>query len=73
MTVASTPQSPELNVLQNLPSTSVTELRKSMITTILATDMSVHFEYLGKFQTKFIDAEAAPKNDEEKNFLVTSW
>ena len=41
-----------------------------MITTILATDMSVHFEYLARFQSKFIEGGVAPKNDEEKNFLV---
>jgi len=62
---------PELNILQNLEAKQIVETRKAMITTILATDMMVHFEYLARFQAKYIDDNVLPEKDDEKSFLMS--
>jgi hypothetical protein len=50
------------------------EFRKAMIAMILATDMTVHFDYLDRFTKRFAspDAELAKKpfTEEEQNFGV---
>lgn len=65
-------QKPEINFLQQLDNKAQQEFRKAMIAMILATDMTVHFDYLDRFTKRFAspDAELAKKpfTEEEQNF-----
>ena len=44
---------PELNVFGKLDRKAAASVRKAIITMIMATDMSVHFDYLDRFQKRF--------------------
>ncbi|RKO95547.1 HD-domain/PDEase-like protein [Caulochytrium protostelioides] len=45
-------QSTELNLLETLPLESRRYVRDLVLTMVLATDMTAHFEWIGKFKTK---------------------
>lgn len=45
-------RSPETNIFQNLSQSHYEELRRLIVTLILATDLGKHFEYLNKFKLK---------------------
>eukprot|EP00966_Prymnesium_polylepis_P311094 7187424-Prymnesium_polylepis.3 len=42
-----------------------------LVCAVLATDMMVHFEYLARFQAKYIDDNVLPEKDDEKSFLMS--
>ena len=44
------------NILGNLSRDNFKRLRSSIVSTVLATDMSKHFEYVGRFRNKISGA-----------------
>jgi len=68
------PQNPEINFLQRLPKQTQQEFRKAVITMILATDMSVHFDFLDRFNKRFAtcteEEQKKPLTDEEQTFAL---
>lgn len=49
-------QDPELNILANFPTDQKKNIRDMIIGMILATDMSSHFDWIGKFKSKMASA-----------------
>ena len=63
---------PECNVFSAVEAKEVAAIRKCIIAMILATDMSVHFDYLDKFQKRFAAplSEETTLSEDEQNFAM---
>lgn len=61
---------PENNILANLSIEDEKEFRKTLTSSILATDMSNHFELVTKFSTKLDAAEKFSKSSKEDRQLL---
>ena len=59
---------PDANVFSALPTKEMADVRKCIVGMILATDMSVHFDYLDRFQKKFHTESALDEMRLEKSW-----
>lgn len=65
---------PKTNVFAKKGRKEMAAIRKCIIAMILATDMSVHFEFLDKFQKRFgepLRQDAPPLSEDEQNFACS--
>ncbi|PRP86202.1 cAMP phosphodiesterase [Planoprotostelium fungivorum] len=60
----------KINVLSGLSASQYQEIRKTMVSAILTTDMSQHFELLGKFNTRLGTAEFSKENANDRQMIV---
>ena len=65
----------ELNIFAKLEPASKSAVRKTVIASILATDMAVHFDFLSRFQSSIVaverDLSASPYTADEQNFIIS--
>lgn len=61
---------PECNLVESLDLETYREFRKTVITTILATDMAHHFEFLAKFQTRTQTGPLSKESKDDKQQLI---
>jgi hypothetical protein len=61
---------PENNIFVNLDESTYREVRKGVITSILATDMAQHFELMSKFTTHLNMQPFSNKNAESRQLLL---
>jgi hypothetical protein len=66
--------SAQLNIFSKLERKEIVEVRKCIITMIMATDMGVHFDYLDRFQRLFsaspAEGEKLTLTEEERHFAM---
>jgi len=61
---------PDCNIVENLDSETYREFRRTIINTILATDMAHHFEILTKFQTRIQTGPLSKESKDDKQQVI---
>lgn len=65
-------RNPDCNIFENLTEEQHKEIRRSMISLVLATDMSNHFEYVSKFQ-HHLSTHAFDRNKKEDRQMILNF
>jgi CheY-like chemotaxis protein len=65
-------RNPDCNIFENLTEDQHKEVRRSMISLVLATDMSNHFEYVSKFQ-HHLSTHAFDRNKKEDRQMILNF
>lgn len=65
-------KNPDCNILENLSEEQLKELRRSVISLVLATDMANHFEYFSKFQ-HHLNTQSFDRNKKEDRQMILNF